>query len=180
MRRRLALIGAVVLAAALVTLLLGRDRDPGPPPALVPGAGNTASTVDPLAWDPGRYGEQDIPYAQLFFDSTPLRHAAAWRRLAVLGDDSSTYLWRVLAAREIMRLYRDDPERLARQELLQTRKPSAEDVLHPPDRTQLFADPLAVRRARAAGELQPLTRKRLRRFGLRIAPTMGQLAGRRR
>ena len=29
------------------------------------------------------YGNEDIPYAQLFFDSTPLRHAAAWRILAV-------------------------------------------------------------------------------------------------
>src|ERR687886_307017 len=56
MRRRLALIGAVALAAAVVTLLLGRDRDPGPPRALVPGAGNTASTADPLAWDPDREG----------------------------------------------------------------------------------------------------------------------------
>jgi hypothetical protein len=124
------------------------------------------------------YGEEDIPYAQLFFDSSPLRHAAAWRRLAVLGDDSSTYLWRVLASRDIMRLYRDDPEALARQELLQTRKPSAEDVLHPLDRTQIFADPTAVARARAAGELQPLTREGLRGFGLRIAPRMGELADR--
>src|SRR5919206_1894470 len=289
MRRRLALIGAVVLAAAAATVLLGRDRDPGPPPALVPGAGNTASTVDPLAWDPDRqgelearaaaglshviyektpggatasaartarwrplvdraaeetgvdadtleaivllesagrpdaqasddldgavgltqilaetarhllgmrvdvqaserltlgiargrrvaqrerrrrrvderfdpakalvatgryleiarralhrddlaiaayhmgignlqgalraYGERDIPYAQLFFDSTPLRHAAAWRRLAVLGDDSSTYLWRGVPARGSMRLYRGDPPGLGRPELLPT------------------------------------------------------------
>src|SRR5919202_1531360 len=278
MRRRLALIGAVALAAAVVTLLLGRDRDPGPPRALVPGAGNTASTVDPLAWDPGRqgelegraaaglshvlyektpggatasaartarwrplvdraaeetgvdadtleaivllesagrpcaqasddldgavgltqilaetgrnllgmrvdvqasarltrgiatgrrvaqrerrrrrvderfdpakalaatgrylqiakralhrddlaiaayhmgignlqgalraYGEPDIPYAQLFFDSTPLRHAAAWRRLAVLGDDSSTYLWRGAAGPRAMGPFRRRP-----------------------------------------------------------------------
>ena len=51
------------------------------------------------------YGEADISYAQLFFDSTPPRHEAAWRRLAALGDDSATYLWRVMAAREIMRLF---------------------------------------------------------------------------
>jgi len=347
MRRRLALIGAVALAAAVGALLLGRPGDPGPPPALVPGAGNTASTVDPLAWDPDRqpelearaaaglshvlyekspggalaaaartarwrplvdraakqagvdpdmleaivllestgradaqasddlsgavgltqilaetargllgmrvdleasarltrgilagrrvrqrererervderfdpakalaatgrylqiakralhrddlaiaayhmgianlqgalraYGKDDIPYTQLFFDSSPLHHAAAWRRLAVLGDDSSTYLWRVLAAREIMRLYRNDRGALARRELLQTRKPSAEDVLHPPDRTQVFVDPPAVARARAAGQLQPLTREGVHRFGLRIAPRMGELAHR--
>ena len=38
--------------------------------------------------------------------STPRRCATPRprRRLAALGDDSSTYLWRVLAAEEIMRL----------------------------------------------------------------------------
>src|SRR6185312_15214873 len=61
------------------------------------------------------YGKADISYAQLFFDSTPLRHARAWVILARLGDDSSTYLWRVMAARNIMRLYRKDPHALARQ-----------------------------------------------------------------
>src|SRR5690242_5341008 len=81
------------------------------------------------------YGRRHIPYARLFFDSTPLRHARAWRRLAVLGDDSSTYLWRIKAAEQIMRLYRRDPARLARLADLQTRKASAEEVLHPPDRT---------------------------------------------
>src|SRR3954447_11706788 len=74
----------------------------------------------------GAYGKRDIPYARLFFDSTPLRHAKAYRILAALGDDSSTYLWRVMAARQIMRLYREDPDGLARQADLQTRKASAE------------------------------------------------------
>src|SRR6478609_4275858 len=90
------------------------------------------------------YGKGVVPYAQLYFDSSPLHHAAAWRKLASLGDDSSTYLWRVLAAREIMRMYRDDPAALRRQERLQTDKASAEDVLHPPGSTDVFADPAAV------------------------------------
>ena len=30
--------------------------------------------------------------------------------LAALGDDSSTYLWRIGAAKDIMKLYRDDPK----------------------------------------------------------------------
>ena len=59
------------------------------------------------------YGSSDIPYAQLFFDSTPVRHAAAWRVLASLGDDSSTYLWRIGAAKAIMSLHREDREQLA-------------------------------------------------------------------
>jgi hypothetical protein len=54
------------------------------------------------------YGASDIPYAQLYFDSTPLNHASAWRLLYGLGDDSSTYLWRILAAKRLMRLYRTD------------------------------------------------------------------------
>jgi hypothetical protein len=54
------------------------------------------------------YGASDIPYAQLYFDSTPLNHAAAWRLLYGLGDDSSTYLWRILAAKRLMALYRTD------------------------------------------------------------------------
>jgi len=54
------------------------------------------------------YGADDIPYTQLYFDSTPLSHAAAWRLLYGLGDDSSTYLWRVLAAKRLMALYRTD------------------------------------------------------------------------
>jgi hypothetical protein len=54
------------------------------------------------------YGADDIPYAQLYFDSTPLNHAEAWRLLYGLGDDSSTYLWRILAAKRLMKLYRTD------------------------------------------------------------------------
>ena len=56
--------------------------------------------------------DEPIAYARLFFDSTPLRHARAWSVLASLGDDSSTYLWRVRAAQEIMRLSREDPGEL--------------------------------------------------------------------
>ena len=54
------------------------------------------------------YGASDIPYAQLYFDSTPLNHDAAWRLLYSLGDDSATYLWRLLAAKRLMKLYRTD------------------------------------------------------------------------
>src|SRR5204863_2039474 len=54
-----------------------------------------------------------IPYAQLYFDSTPGRHEASQRFLTRLGDDSSTYLWRVEAARHVMQTFRDDPSALA-------------------------------------------------------------------
>jgi hypothetical protein len=90
------------------------------------------------------YGAGDIPYAQLFFDSTPVRHAEAWQVLAGLGDDSSTYLWRIGAAKDMMSLYRDDPRKLAERELLQA-GPSAEHVLRPPDRTPSFPDDASLR-----------------------------------
>jgi hypothetical protein len=126
----------------------------------------------------GAYGKRDIPYARLFFDSTPLRHAKAYRILAALGDDSSTYLWRVMAARDIMRLYRNDPNALARRAELQGRKASAEEVLHPSDRTPPYGDPFAVGRARASGQLVALDAQQLAGFGLRIDPRMGELARR--
>jgi hypothetical protein len=58
------------------------------------------------------YGGGRVPYVQLYFDSTPQRHAAAYRRLASFGDDSSNYYWKLLAARELMRFARKDPRRL--------------------------------------------------------------------
>jgi hypothetical protein len=124
------------------------------------------------------YGKGEVPYARLYFDSTPLRHAKAYRMLASLGDDSSTYLWRILAAKQIMRLYREDPNGLARRAELQGRKASAEEVLHPSDRTPAYADPIALGRARASGELAGLDPHRLARDGVRIDPSMGELASR--
>jgi hypothetical protein len=90
------------------------------------------------------YGSNEIPYAQLFFDSTPVRHAAAWRVLASLGDDSSTYLWRIGAAKAIMSLYREDPKKLAAQAVLQG-SPAGERVLRPAASTPVFADDGALR-----------------------------------
>jgi hypothetical protein len=124
------------------------------------------------------YGKGSVPYAQLYFDSSPLRHAAAWRKLASLGDDSSTYLWRLFAAEQIMALYRTDPAALRRLIALQGHKASAEEVLHPEASTKVFADPGAVKRARASGALRVLGAADLARFGLRIDPRMGELAGR--
>ena len=62
-----------------------------------------------------RFGEgDDVPYAEVYFGSSPLSRPRAYELLSSFGDDSSTYLWRVLAAREIMRLYRDDRDELVR------------------------------------------------------------------
>jgi hypothetical protein len=78
--------------------------------------------------------ERGLTYAQLYFDSGPFRHRTAYRKLQALGDDSSTYYWRVLAARDIMRLWRTDPARLRRVAALETAYGSAEGVIRPRSR----------------------------------------------
>ena len=122
--------------------------------------------------------DDDTPYAEVFFDSSPLRHARAWRILAELGDDSSTYLWRVRAAQEIMRMHREDPAALAARAKRHTAKNSAEEVLRPPGDTEVYAEPEAIETARDTGELQSLPPGALRRAGVRIDQRMGELAKR--
>jgi hypothetical protein len=78
------------------------------------------------------YGQGNVPYAQLYFDSTPLHHAAAYRLLAGFGDDSSNYFWKLGAAEQILRLAVRDPPGLIRQNALQTGADSGRLVLHPP------------------------------------------------
>jgi Transglycosylase SLT domain len=83
--------------------------------------------------------EGDLSWARIYFDSSPARHPEAWQRMAALGDDSQTYYWHVLAAREIMRLFRSDPATLEQLARLHGHGPSAEAVLHPPETTKRFA-----------------------------------------
>ncbi|HTN25698.1 MAG TPA: hypothetical protein VL120_17045 [Solirubrobacteraceae bacterium] len=124
------------------------------------------------------YGDESVSYARLYFDSTPTRHPQAWQSLAKLGDDSSTYLWRVLAAKEIMRLYRSDPAGLDATAALQTRKNSAEEVLHPQSATEQFRTPDDLRAAYDDGRIVALPRPLLAEHGIRIDRQMGELAGR--
>ena len=127
------------------------------------------------------YAGGDIPdglrYAQVYFDSAPTRHAGAWSRLAGLGDDSANYLWKLYAARDVMRLYRTDPHDLRTFEALQLRKNSAEELLHPEGTVPVFESPDAIRKAFDDSELAPLPIDWVR-SGLRIDPGMGALAGR--
>lgn len=117
------------------------------------GIGNLSSAIRDFGRDPS---DEGLSYAELYFDSTPLRHPAAYRRLTGLGDDSITYYWRLLAARGIMREYRRDPGRLAGAAKLQAGASSSELVLHPPKETPSYGDPTAVRDGLNAHELLPL------------------------
>ena len=117
------------------------------------------------------------PYAQVYFDSTPTRHRRAYRLLAGLGDDSSNYWWKVLAGREIMRLWRDDRDELVRLNALHTVKGSAEEVLHPPAETPLYATPADLRRAWDEEDIVPFPEDEAI-TGLRRDRRMGELARR--
>jgi hypothetical protein len=122
------------------------------------------------------YGDA-VSYTQLYFDSTPTRHPRAYRRLAALGDDSSNYLWKVAAAREIMRLWRGDRAELDRLVALHAAKGSAEEVLHPPGSTPRFATPAELRAAWDAGDVVAFP-DAPRVTGLRRDARMGELARR--
>ncbi|MGI9658339.1 MAG: DUF5715 family protein [Gaiellaceae bacterium] len=102
--------------------------------------------------------EQALSYAQLYFYTAPGRNARAWRTLDRLSDDSSNYVWKLYAAREIMRLYRDDPDRLGRLAERHRAKASAEEVLHPPEDATVFEQHSDVVNATEDGELVGLPR----------------------
>jgi Transglycosylase SLT domain len=110
----------------------------------------------------GAYGDSEASYPQLYFDASPDRHPRAYRLLAGLGDDSKTYFWRVLASREVMRLYRHDRAKLRRLAELQSASDSGELVLHPPDRTNSFESQEDIDSATADGELRPVAGGALR------------------
>jgi soluble lytic murein transglycosylase-like protein len=133
------------------------------------GIGNLANVL--AAYDGGRA----VPYVQLYFDTAPDRHGSAYRMLSSFGDDSWTYYWRVLAAEQIMKLYRSDPAALRRLSSLQSGAGSAALVLHPPDRTPSLADPGAVASAYASHQLVRLPRNQAS-LGLAYDPGIGSYA----
>jgi len=120
------------------------------------------------------YGDTGAGWAQVYFDATPRNHPRAYRLLSGFGDDSASYLWRVYAAREIMRLYREEPAELRRVARLQTAKASAEELLHPASRTKIYASPDDLEEGYRAGELRPFRGVR----GMRLDPQAGELARR--
>ncbi len=141
------------------------------------GIGNLGDVLEAYAGGVGGDEYAGLRYAQVYFDSTPVSHTAAWRKLIALGDDSSNYLWKVHAARDIMALYRTDPDGLAATAALQLEKNSAEEVLHPRDQTEVFPGPNAIRSAYEDGEIVGLPLD-TRITGLRIDRGMGAQAKR--
>jgi hypothetical protein len=115
-------------------------------------------------------GGRPVPYAQLYFDSAPTRHADAYRRLSSFGDDSWTYYWRVQAAVAIMHLYRTDRAELSRLSALQFADDAGGAALHPS--VKPFPDPAALAAAYQHHSIVPLP-SNAAALGLVIDPGMG-------
>jgi len=147
------------------------------------GIGNLERVLGAYAGAPGGVPiagvvrDGDLSYARVYFDSSPIRRGPAWVELRQLGDASRDYYWRVLAAREIMRLFREDRARLAELDELHGHKASAEEVLHPPGATDRFAVPTDVAAAWERGDLQALPADG-GRFHVLVDPQTGELGGR--
>lgn len=99
--------------------------------------------------------ENGLSYAKLYFDSTPIDHASTYTWLTGLGDDSSTYLWRVEAAGQVLSLYTSDPAKLVAISKLENGAPSAELVLRGTG-TPEFATKAALAVGRTSGAVVAL------------------------
>jgi soluble lytic murein transglycosylase-like protein len=135
------------------------------------GIGNLQNVLD--LYD----GGQAVPYAQLFFDTSPDNHAPAYALLDSFSDDSRLYWWRILACEQIMRMYRTNRAALERLATLQNDADSNARVLHPPDQTPVFADPVSLRAGFARRAVLPLP-SNPSALGLTYGPSMGELARR--
>lgn len=127
-------------------------------------SGSTAATV----------AQNEIDYARLYFDSSPQRHRAAYELLASFGDDSSLYLWRVLASAGILEDFRDDRRGLAAQVDLATQKATLEEAYHPEEDTEIFETPDEVADATDGGDLARVPSDRS--LGFKLAGQVGELA----
>jgi hypothetical protein len=121
-------------------------------------------------YDAGR----PVSYEQLYFSSSPYDHAAAWRFLTSLGDDSSQYLWRVLESERLMQMYRSRPAAVRRLSGLELSYPSDALTLLPAP-VPTFAGPAALSAAYQDGTLLPLPSDAAR-LHLVYASDMGALA----
>jgi hypothetical protein len=143
------------------------------------GIGNLGDVISRFTGEPeseqlGVIADRDLSYAEIYFASSPTERADAYELLAGFGDDSSTYLWRVLAAQRIMELWRQDRAELKRLADLHANKATAEEVFHPPDETEAFADAEQIADALEDGELVAIPDDP--ELGFEIGKQLGELA----
>jgi hypothetical protein len=116
----------------------------------------------------------DLSYPRVFFDSSPDSHRKAYELLAGFGDESSLYLWKVLASKQVMSQWRDDPQALAATAELATNKATLEEVYHPSNETPVFEEPGDIADAVDDGDLVPLPDDPV--LGWEPDPDIGQFA----
>ena len=168
---------AQALAATARYLRMAKERFKREDMAFVSyhmGMGNLISVLRAYGVEPG---DGDVPYTQVYFDSSPIRNAKAYAKLMSFGDDSSNYLWKLGAAQRIMDLSRDDAGKLAALQAAHGAKASSEEVLHPPGATERFTSPEALQAAWDDGDLVAFPENE-RVTGLKADPRMGELAPR--
>jgi soluble lytic murein transglycosylase-like protein len=115
-----------------------------------------------------------LNYAKVYFDSGPNSHRDAWEMLRGFGDESADYLWKVLASKQALAAYRDDPDQLAATAVLATNKSSLEEVYHPENETRVFESPDDISSAVDDGYLLPLPNDP--GLGWEPDPDIGELA----
>jgi hypothetical protein len=118
-----------------------------------------------------------VPYGQLYFDSAPDRHRAAYDLLASFGDDSELYYWRILGAVQIMQLFRSDRSVLVRLVDLHAGDDAGAAVLHPAASAHPYADPATLAAAYQVRALVPLPANAAA-LGIAVSPAMGSGAAR--
>jgi hypothetical protein len=142
------------------------------------GIGNLQNVIRTYTGSDGRVrdlvAEDGLTYTRLFFDSSPSNNPESWDLLAGFGDESSEYYWKVLASREIMRLFREDRAELRRLERLHGAKATAEEVFHPRAETEVFDDPDDLADAWRDGDVVPIPDGE--GLGLALDDGIGELA----
>jgi hypothetical protein len=142
------------------------------------GIGNLQNVIRAYTGSDGRVtdlvAQNGLTYAQLLFDSSPSTNPESWDLLASFGDESSEYYWKVLASREIMRLYREDRGELRRLERLHGAKATAEEVFHPRPETEVFDDPDELAEAWRDGHIVPIPEGE--GLGISLDDGIGELA----
>ena len=143
------------------------------------GIGNLQNVIRTYTGSDGPVSElvatNELTYAQLFFDSSPSSNPKTWDLLSAFGDESSEYYWKVLASREIMRLYREDRDELRRLERLHEAKATAEEAFHPRDETDVFDDPDDLAAGWRDGDLVPIPDGE--QLGYSLDDQVGEFAG---
>ena len=143
------------------------------------GIGNLGDVIARFTGEPeseqlGVIDERDLSYAEIYFASSPTAAEPAYELLTSFGDDSSTYLWRVLAARRIMELWRGERAELERLASLHANKATAEEVFHPEEETPAFADAGEISEALDSGELVQIPDDPA--LGFEVGNQLGELA----